>query len=114
MCLLTKIEITRWTEFFQERVEAIVQSKVMLAISVAKINDRTGFKDDSSNKQASFRNKKNKIEHWGVHIETTKEQQVQVKRAICDILAHQVPSWMNVMELKFMSHMRYDMDSKHK
>ena len=52
MCLVTKIELTRWTEFLLERVEAIVQSKVMLAISVAKINDGTGFKDDASNKQA--------------------------------------------------------------
>ena len=114
MCLVTKIELTRWTEFLLERVEAIVQSKVMLAISVAKINDGTGFKDDASNKQAWHRNKKTKVEYWGIHVETTKEQQVQVKRAISTILAHQVPSWMYGMELKFMPHMRYDMDSKHK
>ena len=76
MCLLTKIEITRWTEFLQQQVEEILQVKVMLAISVANINDGTGFKDDSSNKQTSYRNKKKKVEYWGIHIETIKEQQV--------------------------------------
>lgn len=86
----------------------------MLAISVAKINDGTGFKDDSSNKQTSYRNKKKKVEYWGIHIETIKEQQVQVKRAISEILAKKIPSWMYGMELKFMPHMRYDIDSVHK
>ena len=47
MCSLTKIEITQKIEFLQEQVEDILQAKVMLAISVAKINNETGFKDDS-------------------------------------------------------------------
>ena len=61
MCSLTKIEITQWTEFFQEQVKAILQVKVMLAISVAKINNRTGFKDNSTNEQAPCRSRKKKV-----------------------------------------------------
>ena len=50
ICLLTKIETTRWAEFLQEQVEEILQIKVQLAISVAKINDGAGYSDTSQNK----------------------------------------------------------------
>ena len=49
-CLLIEIEIIRWTEFLQEQVEDISHAKVMFAISIAKINDGTRFKDDSASK----------------------------------------------------------------
>jgi hypothetical protein len=114
MCLLTKIETKRWAEFLKEQVEAILGIKVQLAISAAKINDGTGYSDTSQNKQTYNRNKKKKVEYWGIHVETTKEQQVSVKRAICEILATKIPSWMYGMELKFMPVLRYDMDSKNK
>ena len=74
MCLLTKIETKRWTEFLKEQVEAILGIKVQLAISEAKINDGTGYSDTSQNKQTHNRNKKKKVEYWGMHVETTKEQ----------------------------------------
>ena len=45
-----KIEITRWTEFLQKEAEEILKVKVMLAISAAKINNGTAFKDDFSRK----------------------------------------------------------------
>ena len=114
MCLLTKIETTRWAEFLQKQVEEILKTKVLLAISAAKINDGTGYSDTSNNKQNFIRNKKKKVEYWGIHVETTKEQQVPVKRAICETLATKIPSWMYGMELKFMPIIRYDMDSKNK
>ena len=113
MCLITKIETTRWAEFLQEQVEEILETKVQLAISVSKINDGS-YNDNSKNKQTHNRNKKKKVEYWGVHLETTKEQQVPVKRAICEILAKRIPSWMHGMELKFMPVLRYNMDSKNK
>jgi len=111
MCLTTKIEIARWTEFFTKETNEILQTQVLLAISVAKINDGTAFKDDFSNKQPTCRNKKKKVEYWGIHVETTKDKQVQVKRAISVILATKIPNWMHGMELKFIPHMRYDMTS---
>ena len=114
MCLLTKIETTKWAEFLKEKVEEILQTKVLLAISAAKINDGTGFSDNSQTKQNFQRNKKKKVEYWGIHVETTTEQQVPVKRAICEILATKIPSWMYGMELKFMPIIRYDMDTKNK
>ena len=111
MCLTTKIEIARWTEFFTKETNEILQTQVLLAISVAKINDGTAFKDDFSKKQPTHRNKKKKVEYWGIHVETTKDKQVQVKRAISVILATKIPNWMHGMELKFIPHMRYDMTS---
>ena len=114
MCLITKIEIARWTEFLIKEIEEISKTKVLLAISVAKINDGTAFKDDFSNKQPANRNKKIKVEHWDIHVETTKDKQVQVKRAISAILAAKIPSWMHGMELKFIPHMRCDMGSVYK
>ena len=114
MCLTTKIEIARWTEFLIKETNEILQTQVLLAISVGKINDGTAFKDDFSNKQPAYRNKKKKAEYWGIHVETTKDRQVQVKRAIGVILATKIPNWMYGMELKFIPHMRYDMTSAQK
>ena len=111
MCLTTKIEIARWTEFLIKETNEILQTQVLLAISVAKINDGTAFKDDFSNKQPACRNKKKKVEYWGIHVETAKDKQVQVKRAISVILAAKIPNWMHGMELKFIPHMRHDMTS---
>ena len=81
-----------WTEFLLEQVEEILQIKVILAISVAKINDITGHNEDYNNKQVMHRNMKKKVEYWGIHIETTKEDQVPVKRGIYGILANKVLS----------------------
>ena len=84
-----------------------------MALSVAKINNSTGFKDNFGN-SLSIPHPKKKTEYWGVHIETVKSHQVKVKRAICKILASEVPVHMYGMELRFMLHMRYDMDSRQK
>ena len=92
MCLIAKIEITRWTEFLQKEVEEILKVKAMLAISAAKINDGTAFKDDFSSKQPVHKSKKKKVECCGVHVETAKDKQVQVKREISEILAAKIPS----------------------
>ena len=46
MCLTTKVDVARWTEFFQEKVEAMLKEKVLLALSTSKINDGTNFKDN--------------------------------------------------------------------
>ena len=48
MFLIPKIEFSQLTEFFQDKVEKILQEKVLIALSVAKINDSTGFKDNFS------------------------------------------------------------------
>ena len=113
MFLTPKIELSRWTEFLQDKVQKILQEKVLMALSVAKINDGTGFKDNSG-KSPSFSRPKKKTDYWGVHIETVKSHQVKVKRAICQILASEVPAYMYGMELRFMPQMRYDMDSRQK
>ena len=101
MFLTPKIEISWWTEFFQDKVEKILQEKVLMALSVAKINDGTGFKDNFGS-SLSIPCPKKKTEYWGVHIETIKSHQVKVKRAICQILASEVPVHMYGMELQFM------------
>jgi len=111
MCLTTKIEIARWTEFFTKETNEILQTQVLLAISVAKINDGTAFKDDFGKKQPTCTNKKKKAECWGIHIETTTNNQVHVKRAIKVILATKIPNWMHGMELKFIPQIKYDMTS---
>ena len=49
-----------------------------------------GFKDNFGSKPSIPCTKK-KTKYWGVHIETVKSQQVKVKRAICRILASEVP-----------------------
>ena len=113
MFLTPKIELSRWTEFLQDKVQKILQEKVLMALSVAKINDGTGFKDNSG-KGPSISRPKKKTDYWGVHIETVKSHQVKVKRAICQILASEVPAYMYGMELRFMPQMRYDMDSRQK
>ena len=53
----------------------------MIVLSVAKINDGTGFKDNSG-KGPSVSRPKKKTDYWGVYIETVKSHQVKVKRAI--------------------------------
>lgn len=111
MRLTTKAEISRWKEFFQNQVEEILQTKVQLAISAARINDGTGFADDSTSKSSSLRTKRKKVNCWGAHIEIVKDQQVKVKRAIIHILACNIPSWMHSMPLKFIPSIRHDMGS---
>ena len=58
MFLTPKIEISWWTEFFQDKVEKILQEKVLIALSVAKINDGTGFKDNFGSSPSIPRTKK--------------------------------------------------------
>ena len=84
-----------------------------MALSVGKINDGTGFKDNFGSKPSIPYTKK-KIEYWGVHIKMVKSQQVKVKRAICRILASEIPEYMYRIELCFIPHMRYKMDSRQK
>ena len=62
MCLTTKIDISRWTKFFSEQAKKIMQTEVLLALSVAKINNRIGFKDDSAIKPLFCCTKKKKVE----------------------------------------------------
>ena len=95
-------------------MEEILQSEVLLAILVAKLNDRTRFKDNLFSKPSSHCPMKKKVEYWGIHIETVKSEQVKIKRAIYYILAHKILSWIYGMELHFMPHIRYNMDSKQK
>ena len=71
------------------------------------------FKDNFGSKPSIVYAKK-KIEYWGVHIEIVKSQQVKVKRAICRILASEVLAHIHGMELHFMPHVRYDVDSRQK
>ena len=112
MCLTTKVEIPRWTEFFEKRVEETLKEKVLLALSTSKINDGTSFKDGTTTTTTNCTRRK-KLEHWGVHIETIKSKQVGVKRAVSQMLK-EIPEEMCGMELRFMPQMRYDMDSKQK
>ena len=84
-----------------------------MALSIAKINDGTGFKDNSG-KGPSVSHPKKKTDYQRVHIDTVKSHQVKVKRAICQILSSEVPAYMYGMELRFMPQMRYDMDSRQK
>ena len=39
MFLTTKLEIPRWTEFFQKRINDLVEDRALIALSVSKIND---------------------------------------------------------------------------
>ena len=71
MFLTPKIKLSRQTEFFQDKVEKILQEKVLVALSITKINDGTGFKDNFG-KGLSVPRPKKKTEYWGVHIETVK------------------------------------------
>ena len=74
MLLTTKLEIPRWTEFFQKRINELVAGGALIALSASKINDGKGFNNFDS--QPTQRNKKKKVEHMGAHIETTKSKQV--------------------------------------
>ena len=113
MFLTPKIELSWWTKFFQVKVGEILQEKVLMALSVAKINDGIGFQDNFG-KSPFIPCPKKKTEYWGVYIETMKSHQVKVKRVIYQILASEVPVHMYGMELRFIPHMRYDIDSRQK
>ena len=63
MCLTTKAEISRWTEFFEKRVEETLKEKALLALSLSKINDRTHFEDGTSTTVTTSYTRKKKIEH---------------------------------------------------
>ena len=65
MCLTTKIELSRWAEFFEERAKHTLNEKALLALSLAKINDGTSFRDDASKTAATNCTRKKKVEHWG-------------------------------------------------
>ena len=112
MCLTTKIELSRWTEFFEKRVGEIMKEKVLLALSASKINDGTSFKDGTTTPVKDYAKRK-KLEYWGIHLETVKSKQVGVKRAVSQIIK-QIPEEMYGMEIRFMPQMRYDMNSNQK
>ena len=113
MCLTTKIELSRWTEFFEASAKHILNEKALLALSLAKVNDGTSFKDDASKKAASNHTRKKKVEYWGMHIEMIKSKQLKVKNAM-SVIVKTIPKEMHGIELRFMPQMRYDMDSAHK
>ena len=113
MCLTTKIEISRWAEFFEERAEKILNEKTLLALSLAKINDGTIFKDGVSNAAVANHTRKKKVEYWGMHLETIKSKKLGVKNAVSRIVKT-IPEEMCGMELRFMPQMRYDVDSMQK
>ena len=62
-----------------------------MALSVSKINNKTGFKDELISKLTSYCPKKKKVEYLGMHVEIVKIQQVKVKRVISIILASKIP-----------------------
>ena len=74
ICLTTKAEISRWTEFFKKKVEEKLKEKVLLALSLSKINDGTGFEDSTSTTATTSYTRKKKIEYWGMHLETIKSK----------------------------------------
>ena len=59
--MATKIDVSHWTEMFKQKIEELMQSKVLLAILVSKISDRTEFKDNFSNYQSSICTEKKKV-----------------------------------------------------
>ena len=61
------------------------QTKELMALSVAKINDGTRFEDNLISIPPSYYPKKKKVEYWGMHVETMKSQQVKVEKsnALC-------------------------------
>ena len=79
----------------------------MIALAVAKINDKTTFKDGCSAKKKVFVPRK-KVENMGGHAETIKSQQLQVKRVLDKILT-KIPAERHGMELLLLLHLRYDM-----
>ena len=99
MCITTKIETRRQTEFFVEKIEEKLDEKLLIALSISKINDGTNF------------SRKKKVEYQGVHVETIKSQQIKVKRALYEILK-KIPAQIHDMELRFMLQMRHSIDSK--
>ena len=62
---------------------------MQLALSMSKINDGVGFKDNV-NQFLSHQQKKNKEEFSGARIKTIKSQRARVKRAIFLILAKKI------------------------
>ena len=74
MCLTTKAEISRWTKFFEKRVEETLKEKILLASSLSKINDGTSFKDSTSATATISYTRKKKIECWGMHLEIIKSK----------------------------------------
>ena len=55
-------------------MKEILDFEVLLALSVAKINDGTGFKDTSSYQSSTYWPKKKKVEYWGIYIESVMSQ----------------------------------------
>ena len=53
-------------------MKEILDFEVLIALSVAKINDRIGFQDNLSNQLSTYWLKKKEVEYWGIHIETVK------------------------------------------
>ena len=53
-------------------MKEILYFEVLIALSVAKINDWKWFKDNFSNQSSTYRPKKKKVEYYGIHIETVK------------------------------------------
>ena len=67
-----KVQLLCWTDFFQKQMEKIIEFKVLMALPIAKINNETGFKDNSSNQSSLYQLKKKKVEYWGIYIEIVK------------------------------------------
>ena len=101
------------TEIFVEKVEEKLKEKVQLLLSVSKINYATNFKDSFRSIPLKNHAKKKKVECQRGRIETIKSQQVRVETKMCEIFK-KIPVDMRSIELRFMSQMRYNVDSKQK
>ena len=61
--LNTKLEIPRWTEFFQKRTNELVAGGALIALSASKINDGKGFNNFGS-QPAQRSKKRRKCNTW--------------------------------------------------
>ena len=73
MQLLTKVDISEWQEYLLKELTQKLGNKVMFALIVTKINNRTIFKDSNKMIRQVY-NPKKESENIGVHVETIKSQ----------------------------------------
>ena len=67
------MEIPCWTEFYQKRINKLLQGTLLIALAASKINDVMEFKGNFDS-QIMKHTKKKKVNYAGVYIETTKSQ----------------------------------------
>ena len=109
---LTKIEVVEWIEHLLKELKVKLGPNVMLALTVAKIDDRTTFKDVTNMKKKEFSPRK-KAGNMGASAKTIKSQKNQVKRALEKTLT-KIPAERDEMELRLMPQLRRDIDTRQK